>query len=229
MKTSVTPCARNAPRSSSTCSRVPWSGRRRPPGSSSTRSTTPRTTIRTASGSRPASRAPSRTVSTHVPIRVRSCRLLPIQPCASRPARRRAGAAVPPSSTGGCGRCTGAGPRASAAPCRTRRRTRPGPVSTVPAGSAGTRPSARLAVRRARLRRRTPAAASRIPSPAVSRPPDSTSSDVSAFASSAGAVKGAQRVAVPSPIRSVCPATCASATIGSCTARCDGSSRPSAG
>jgi acyl-CoA synthetase (AMP-forming)/AMP-acid ligase II len=108
-KTSVTPCARSAARSSSTCSRVPWSRRRRPPGSSR-RSTRPRTTIRTASGSRPASRAPPRTVSTHAPIRVRSWRLLAIQPWASRPARRSAGAAAPPSSTGGCGRCTGGGP-----------------------------------------------------------------------------------------------------------------------
>ncbi len=42
-----------------------------------------------------------------------------------------------------------------------------------------------------------------IPRPTFSRPPDSTSSDVSAFASSAGAVNGAQMVAVPSRIRSV--------------------------
>ena len=51
----------------------------------------------------------------------------------------------------------------------------------------------------------------------MSRPPDSTSSDVSVFASSAGAVNGAQMVAVPSRIRSVCPATCASGTTGSST------------
>jgi hypothetical protein len=68
-----------------------------------------------------------------------------------------------------------------------------------------------------------------IPSPTVSRPPDSTSSDVSVFASSAGAVNGAQTVAVPTPIRLVCPATCASETNGSSTARYDGSSAPSAG
>ena len=51
--------------------------------------------------------------------------------------------------------------RANAAPCRTRRRTRPDPVSTVPAGSGRTRPCARHAARRAPRRRRTPGAASR--------------------------------------------------------------------
>lgn len=63
-----------------------------------------------------------------------------------------------------------------------------------------------------------------IPSPTVSRPPDSRSRDVIDLASSAGAVNGAQTVAVPSPIRSVWPATYASGTNGSCTARYDASS-----
>ena len=61
-----------------------------------------------------------------------------------------------------------------------------------------------------------------IPSPTVSRPPETTSSDVSVFASSAGAVNGAQMVAVPSRIRSVTAATSASGTTGSSTDSCAG-------
>ena len=63
-----------------------------------------------------------------------------------------------------------------------------------------------------------------IPSPTVSRPPDSRSKDVIDLASSAGAVNSAQTVAVPSRIRSVWPATYASGSNGSCTAWYDGSS-----
>ena len=42
-------------------------------------------------------------------------------------------------------------------------------------------------------------------------------------------MNGAQMVAVPSRIRSVCPATCASATTGSSTDSCAGPSAPATG
>ena len=68
-----------------------------------------------------------------------------------------------------------------------------------------------------------------MPTPTVSRPPDTTSSEAIVEASRAGAVNGAHTVAVPRPIRSVWPAATARATTGSSTRRCDGPSRPSAG
>ena len=66
-----------------------------------------------------------------------------------------------------------------------------------------------------------------LPSPTVTRPPLSTSSEAKALASSTGAENGAQTVAVPSPIRRVQAATKASGTTGSSTDRCvTGRSRP---
>ena len=53
--------------------------------------------------------AAARTVSIALGRSPSACWLEAIQPCASRPARRRAGAAAPPSRIGGCGRCTGRG------------------------------------------------------------------------------------------------------------------------
>ena len=72
-------------------------------------STTPRQMMRTASGSRPAAAAASEITPTASLILVRSARLEVIQPSAIRPARSMAGRDMPPSSTGGPGRCTGLG------------------------------------------------------------------------------------------------------------------------
>ena len=65
--------------------------------------------IRIESGSRPASAAADRTTLIPSLIRDRSVRLEVTQPSASRPARSRAGRAIPPSRIGGPGRCTGSG------------------------------------------------------------------------------------------------------------------------
>jgi hypothetical protein len=63
-----------------------------------------------------------------------------------------------------------------------------------------------------------------MPSPTVSRPEARWSSVAIALARSAGGVNGAHSVAVPSPMRVVCEATCASGRTASWTAAYDGSS-----
>ena len=93
-------------------SKLPDSGTRPPPSGTVTgapQRTTPRQMTRSAPGSRPACAAAARTTSMPSRIRDRSARLEVIHPSASLPTRCSARGTVPPSSTGGPGRCTGSG------------------------------------------------------------------------------------------------------------------------